>query len=113
MVIEIDVNGVTYYVPVNMVQYLTESLENTSSSTITLYSTLSQSPNQTSYPYIQIRPFSAPVLYTAYNQTSVLDSVSVDFPPSSVPYRYQSQITFGSFFLLFVLFLCVISRRFK
>lgn len=113
MLIEITIDGVTYYVPVNYVEYLTESLENTSSNTITLYSSSSQNPTGTTYPYIQIRPFSLPVLYRGTNQSQTLSNVSVDFPPSALPYRYSEQIRFGSFFLLFVLFLCVITRRFK
>lgn len=98
----------TYLVPVNQVQYLTDELLNTSSSTIYLYSVYGNS-----YPQIRIAANSNPVYYTQNNYSGVDVSgvTSVEFNFTANIYRAQSIFPLFNSFLLVLLSLCVFLRR--
>lgn len=98
----------TYLVPVNQVQYLTDELLNTSSSTITLYGVYGSA-----YPQIRISANSNPIYYTQnnYSGVDVTGITSVEFNSVAKLYRSQNLFSLADTFLLLLLSLCVILRR--
>ena len=101
--IEVTINGTTYYVPSNQIQYLTDELVNTSSSSITLYSAISTDGTSTAYPYITIRPFSAPVLHRQNQNNTVIQVNSLEWGSVAQSVRGTQDYGLMSMYFLIIL----------
>lgn len=110
-VVIITVNGQDWYVPANLVQYITADGVNTSSSTITGYQSLAYSTSSR-YPRITFNSLSYPVIYSSAQNYQILQSATVDF--SSAAY-YQKALVYApvlELFLTGLIFIFVAFRRF-
>lgn len=110
----ITVNGIDYYCPSNMVEYITSDLINTSTNTITLYGGINDNQNasNSSYPRITLRTYSKPIYQSSYSSNSTnLNVQSVVF--SSQFNSLKINTNYISIFLLGLIFIFVSFRRFK
>lgn len=107
----INVNGTDYYVPSNMVQYLTDTGINTGSNTFYGYSHLSSQTNN-HYPQIRFNSLSYPVVYNGYNNYQELQNATVTFSSEAYFHRFTSYIPVIEIMLLGCIFIAVFFRRF-
>lgn len=105
----VEINGVTYYVPSDSLQYLIvvdNRLVNVGSSTITLYHTFRESGvNSSGYPRISI----ASMQYATYQQSQGVTSSTLNVSS----YEVQSRVTPTNTFLLIAIMLVLILNWFK
>lgn len=111
--VEVVINGTTYYVCSNQVQYLTDDLVNTSSSNITLYSAISTDGTTTMYPYISIRPYSAPVLHRQNQSNTVMTVNTVEWGTIAQSMRQETKTGIMSMYFLIIIALIIFFRGSK
>lgn len=110
----VTINGIEYYVPSNMVQYIGENGVSTYGSTFYGYSSIGTSTTSTyDYPRITFRTYAYPIRQTAQNTQTVLVNPSVSFSPHAQFIRTMSYMDTYSVFLLVVIAFFVMFRRFK
>lgn len=107
----ITINGTDYYVPSNMVQYLTSEGINTSATNFYGYTNLS-SINGTRYPQIRFNSLAYPILYTNYQSQQELQNATVTFSGEAYYYRFLAHSSIIEIMLLGLLFIGVWFRRF-
>lgn len=107
------INGVEYYVPSNLVGYISEDGVSTYSSNFYGYKNIDSALTGTNYPRIQFRTYGYPLLQTANNNTQVLTNAVVQFTPHAQFVRFTESSNYYSFFLLVLIALFVMFRRFK
>lgn len=107
----IEIDGNTYYVPSNLIQYLTPQGVNTSATSFYAYRNLSR--DSTDYPYIRFNSNAYPILYTGYNSSQELRQASVTFSDQANLYRLTPYFPVLNTLLMVGLVIAVWFRRFK
>lgn len=111
-VVIITINGQDWYVPANLVQYITADGINSGSTTITGYQSLAYSTSSR-YPRITFNSLSNPVVYTSAQNYQILQDPQVVF--SNAAY-YQKALVYAPILELFLtglIFIFVAFRRFS
>lgn len=109
----ITINGSDYYVPSNMVQYINEDGVSSYSSNFYGYKKINTTTS-TNYPRITFRPQAYPIYQSSSTATqTVLTSNTVIFSTHAQIMRFQALSSVYEPFLLMVIALFVMFRRFK
>lgn len=107
------INGIEYYVPTNLVEYISNEGVSTYSSNFYGYPSLDSNYTGSYYPRIQFRSLAYPVLYSSSNNYTVLTGATVEFSPHAQFIRFSNNASVYSAFLLIVIAFFVMFRRFK
>ena len=107
----ININGTDYYVPSNMIQYLTENGVNTSNNTFYGYTDLSNATSNR-YPQIRFNSLAYPIVYNGYNNFQELQNPTISFSREAYFHRFTSYIPIVEIMLLGCIFVAVFFRRF-
>lgn len=109
----ITINGSDYYVPSNMVEYINEDGVSSYSSNFYGYKTINTGTT-TNYPRLTFRPQAYPIYQgSSSGSQQVLTSNTVTFSPHAQLLRFKAMTDIYSPFLLMVIALFVMFRRFK
>lgn len=108
-VAQIEINGVTYYVPADQLDYLVvvdNHLVNVGATTITLYHNFREIGNSSSgYPRVSASPLSMAVYQASYSSTATTLNVSA--------FEVQHRVTPTNTFLLIAIVVVLIFSWFK